>query len=431
MKRNAKVVGAAIAATVLGLTVSSCSGGTAGDEGVTLTLWHNTQDPDAILNLYEAYEEESGNTIELIPISSDGFEEATLSKWASGDRPDILEFHGVGALIDLLNGAQNLQDLSDMSFVEASGDLYDISGRGADGNVYAAITSFPEVWGLYYNKSILAEHGLEPATTYEELLAQCGQLSAAGVTTIAESGASIWPPQALPHLVAGSLAPEDFTERVITQETTLDAPDSPVLEAMEDYQTLIDDGCLNSDVSTATFEDSVSKVYEGEAAYQPLHSNIASVYLDAAGGDPAALDEAVGFTAFGGESKATAVNPGPIGTYLLPKTGDSAKEQAAQEFLEFATGEYHQTYVNESGTFPVIEGVDDPADATPLLQAVKAAYDEGPQFPLVNANLPGGMQGWAALLSELLAGQKSPSEVASSLQGQLATAAKSQGLEGW
>ncbi|GAB3600625.1 ABC transporter substrate-binding protein [Microbacterium tumbae] len=419
---------AALAATAL--TGCSPDSGSTG-EGVTLTLWHNSQDSEAILDLYKAYEEESGNTIELVPISSDGFEEATLSKWASGDRPDILEFHALPALIDQLNGPQNLQDLSDMDFVAASGSLYDIGGRGSDGKVYAAITSFPEVWGLFYNKSVLAEHGLEPATTREELLDQCAVLSAAGVTTLAESGASIWPPQALPLMESGATAPEGWPQSVIARDASIDDGDSPVLDAVESYSDLIDEGCVNDDITTATFEDSVSKVFNGEAAYQALHSNIVPVYLDAAGGDEAALDAAVGFTAYSVGEPGTAVNPGPIGTYLLPKSGDDAKEAAARDFLEFATGEHYQTYVDESGTFPVLEGATDPEDASPLMLSIKAAYDQGPQYGFINGAIPGGMQGFAALLSELIAGQKTPEEVAATLQSQAATAAKAQGLEGW
>lgn len=46
--------------------------------GVTLTLlhntlWHNTADPTALLDLYKAYEKKSGNTIELVDIPADSF----------------------------------------------------------------------------------------------------------------------------------------------------------------------------------------------------------------------------------------------------------------------------------------------------------------------------------------------------------------------
>lgn len=432
MIHSRRVWGLTAVAVAAGLALTGCSDGGGEPSGsVTLTLWHNTQDPQAVLNIYKAYEEASGNKIELVPISSDGFEDATLTKWASGDRPDILEFHATQAYITLLNPAENLQDLSDMDFVGRSGTLYDLGGRGTDGNVYAAITNFPEVWGLYYSKSVLEEYGLEPATTSAELLEQCKVLSAAGVPTLAESGGSLWPPVAIPFISAATDTDADWVQQILDQETTLDAPDSPVLAGLESYQELIDNGCMNSDITTATFENSVAKVFGGEAAYQAIHSNIAPVYLDAAGGSAETLGDAVGFVAYGLDQQMTVINPGPIGSYLLPKTGDSAKEQAAREFLEFATGEHYPTYIEESGTFPVLEGVDSPSTATPLLLDIKAAYDNGPIIGMAAGNVPGGLSGIIPLMSELIVGQKTPAQVAETLQSQLVTAAKAQGLEGW
>src|SRR5690606_28966792 len=93
--RYAALAGVAIAAVAL----AGCAGPTGDGDSITLTVWHNTQDPDAVLATYEAYEQETGNRIELVPISADGFEEATLTKWATGERPDVLEFHGMSSYI--------------------------------------------------------------------------------------------------------------------------------------------------------------------------------------------------------------------------------------------------------------------------------------------------------------------------------------------
>lgn len=431
MKHSQKL-GAAVAMTAAaGLVLSGCASGGSDPSGpVTLTLWHNTQDPQAVLDLYAAYEAESGNKLDLIPITSDGFEDATLTKWATGDRPDILEFHVTSSYITMLNPTENLRDLSDEEYVANSGTLYDIGGRGADGKVYAAITTFPEVWGLYYNKKVLADAGLEPAVTADDLFSQCEVLSAAGIPTLSESGGSVWPPVAIPFLTSTTVAAPDWPATILDQSAKLDDPDSPVLEGLQLRQDLQDDGCMNSDITTATFEDSVKAVYTGTAAYEMIHSNIASVYLDAAGGDADLLDETVGFTAWGADSKMTVISPGPIGSYLLPKTGDAAKEAAALDFIRFVTGAGYADYIANSGTFPVIDGVDDP-ETSGLLTEIKAAYDEGPTVAMNTANLPGGLGGALPLIQEQIAGQKTPQQVATDLQSQLVTAAKAIGLEGW
>ncbi len=419
----------------LALIVSGCSsapeGGENADGSVTLTIWHNTQDSQAIKNIYADYEKDTGNKIVLVDIPSDGFEDATLTKWASGDRPDVLEFHASREYINLLNPKENLQPLDGMDFIARSGSLYDLGGTAADGTVYAAITNFPSVWGLYYSKPLLEQFGFEPATTLEELTEQCATFSAAGIPTLAESAASVWPPITMQHLVNASLVEPEWTQKVVDRETTLDAPDSPVLAGLNAYKGLLDAGCLNKDVTTATFENAVSMVYNGEAAYQAIHSNVAPVYADAAGGDDEALGAAVGFTAFGANEKMTVVSAGPIGTFHLPKTGDPVREEAARGFLEYVTGEHYDKYIADSGTFPVLDGVADPTNATPLMKDIKAAYDEGPTAGLVASRIPGGMSTMTTLLSQLIVGEITPEEAAKQLQQQVEIAAKAQGLEGW
>jgi raffinose/stachyose/melibiose transport system substrate-binding protein len=413
------------------LALSGCSASSGGDSsGTTLTVWHNTQDSDALLDVYSAYEKATGNKVELVPISSDGYEDSLLTKWAAGDRPDVMEFSPTSSYISMLNPSENLQDLSDEDFVDASGELYDGSGRGLDGKVYSAITNFPEVWGVYYNKDVLAANGLEPATTVDEIQAQCATLKGAGITTLAEAGGSGWPTASLPLLYGTSMSGDEWAGTIIDQSATLGDSDSPLLAGLEQYETLLTEGCMSPDISTATFEDNVADVFAGEAAYQLIHSNIAPVYVDAANGDSAKVDATIGFTTLGAAMKEALIQPGILGSYFAPKTGDADREAAALDFIRFATGENYADYIAESGTFPLIEGTPDP-ETSELMKEIKAAYDEGPVRALLQTDLPGAMNGITPLMSELIAGQTSPQGVADQLQTELGSAAKAQGLEDW
>jgi raffinose/stachyose/melibiose transport system substrate-binding protein len=250
--------------------------------GVTLTLWHNTQDTPGVLALYKAYEKASGNTISLVDIPADGFETATLTKWASGDRPDILEYHPGLADLEHFNPSQNFIDLSNEAFVKQS-SIYEIGGRASDSKVYAAITTFPETWGVYYNKKLLADHGLKPATSFDELRAQCGVLSKEGITTMHEAGSSGWPVAVDPLIYASTIARPGYIADVMAHKAKLNDPDSPMLAGYKDWVERKDAGCFNSDLTTATFEAGAKAVYEGKAAYQLIHSNIAAVYFGRGG----------------------------------------------------------------------------------------------------------------------------------------------------
>jgi raffinose/stachyose/melibiose transport system substrate-binding protein len=424
----AHVARAAVIAAA-GLAISLSGEQTAMAAGLTLTLWHNTQDTPGVLALYKAYEKASGNTLSLVDIPADGFETATLTKWASGDRPDILEYHPGLSDLEHFNPSQNFIDLSNEAFVKQS-SIYDIGGRASDGRVYAAITTFPETWGVYYNKKLLADHNLKPATTFAELKAQCAIFSKEGITTMHEAGSSGWPVAVEPMLYASTIARPGYVADVMARKVKFNDPDSPMLAGFKDWVDRKNAGCFNNDMTTATFEGGAKAVYEGKAAYQMIHSNIAAVYLDEAGGDKAKLDEKVGFVAVGAKTQKTTVDAGPIGTYMVPKTGDKAKEAAALDFIRFVTGPGYADYIQTSGTFPVVNGVPDPK-ASELLKEIKAAYDKGPRETLINQNVAGGFANLMQISSELTVGQLTPQQAADQLQQGVAEAAQAQGLPGW
>lgn len=63
-------------------------------------------------------------------------------------------------------------------------------------NVYGHMVSLPYQYnleGIFYNKAIFAELGLDEPQTFDELLAANDTLLAAGITPMAEAGAAMWP----------------------------------------------------------------------------------------------------------------------------------------------------------------------------------------------------------------------------------------------
>ena len=274
---------------------------------------------------------------------------------------------------------------------------------------------------------------MQPATTFAELEAQCETLSSSGIIPINQAGASVWPPTVLPLLYATTTAPDGWAADVLAKEAKINDPDSPQLAGLEAWSSLKDSGCFNEDYTTSTFEDSVQRVYSGEAAYDMIHSNIASVYLDAAGGDAAALDAAVGFTALGGTSKATGVSFGPIGSFVVPKNEDSAKQEAALEFIRFVTGD---------GLRPVHPGLrhvpdhrgragaGEPLRAAEVLQG-SCRRGSGPPDDRAEPAVRPDREQRIAVLPQFAVGQLTAQEVVDKMQQEFESAARAQGVEGF
>ncbi len=420
---------AAVATMTVAVALTACSPSDQPAEASTLTIWHNSADSPAVLDLYKRFEQQSGIRVELVDIPSDAFETTTTTKWATGDRPDILEYHPTRSALFALNPAQNMQDLSDMDFVAKSGDLYKAMGS-VDGTVYAAITGFPSIFGIYYNKAVLADAGLQPPTSFADLTSLCHALAGTGVAPIFESGGSAWPTQILPLLyVSDANTGDAYGSAIASGKEPLDAPDGAFVKGLEAYAGLRDGGCFNADATSATFENAITAVFDGTAAMTALHSDVYAALLAAAGGDAALLDETVGFVPVSAGGPVGAYASAPIGTFYAPKTGDAAREAAARQFIEFATGAGYQDLVDAGPSFPVIDGATTPTDFSQLQLAFKAAYDGGATVA-VNSNVA-GFGGFVTETSKLLAGQTTPAEAATSMQQQVKQASVAAGIPGW
>lgn len=395
----------------------------------SITVWHSTADSDALLAVYDRFTEDTGIEIELVDIPSDNFEPTVLTKWATGDRPDILEYHAIQTWMLSLDPKNNMIDLSDEEFVGKSGSLYETAGS-IDGNVYAAITSFPQVWGLYYNKNVFEEQGIELPTSFDDFENICSQLDGTGISALYQAGGTQWPMTAFSiTYLGGEPDLNEWVADVTANEVAIDAPDSPFVEALERFKKLQNDECFNSDANTATVEQSMAAVLDGSTAMVLQHSNMLPRLLTAANDDQELIDENVGWLPVSSTGPMASFSPGPLGTYYAPKSGDPAKEAAALEFIRYTTGEAYQEYVDDSNTFPVLTGFEAPADTTPLLVDIKAAYDEGTNLSY-ESSIP-GLGAINAEMSRLLNNEVDPKQAASNLQGQIRQAAQAAGLEGW
>lgn len=395
--------------------------------GQTLTVWYLSVDPPAFTDVFQRWADKTGNKVELVAIPSDGFETQTQTRWAAGERPDIMEYHANQGFFTL-NPEQNLQDLSGEDFVQRAPSLYPTLGT-YKGKTYAAITSFPQVFGLYYNKPVFAEAGLNPPETIADLATICATLKEKmpDVVPIWESGGSVWPPQIIPASYMADADPA-LEQDILDKKMTLADPNSPYVLAMTAYDNLLKSGCFNTDITTAKFEDGIKAVAEGTAAMIALPPFV-DRFNAALGDDPAKTDSTIGFAYPSSQGPRAWWIPSPTGSYFAPKTGDPAREAAALDFIRYATGEGYQQTIDESKTFPVLSGVNSPTDAQGLTLELKKAFDTNSGLGW-GSSFPPGIQ-FDRIMSSLISGQATPAELGEQIQLQFEQGAKAQQLPGW
>ncbi|HUR01836.1 MAG TPA: carbohydrate ABC transporter substrate-binding protein [Nonomuraea sp.] len=427
---------------VVSLALMACSANNpgSGDSGVKadgtatvkakeLTVWTSTADAPYVRNAYKNFGEKFGVKINLVETPADDLN-FVQTKWASGNRPDLLEYHAT-ALFWPLNPAKNLIELSNMPYVKRSGDMYSTAGSLA-GKIYAAITVGPGQFGMYYNKKLLADAGLSAPKTYADVEHVCTTLKKKmpGVAPIYEAGGSQWPAQIqILAYLAGAEKAQGYSGELLAKKATLDDPAGPFVTALTQYKKLQTMGCFNKDATTAKSESSFKELADGKAALLPQNTSSLASLKAVYGDDLAKTSAAIGWSSPSADSTTSAWSPSYNGTWYAPKTGNADRESTALAFLQWVTTDGYPAYLQETGRFPALSGakVETPSG---IQQEFADAY-AGDKSLAFNSNLVGFSTQFPTLMTGLLSGQKTPVQVGRLAQKALEQGAKAAHLTGW
>lgn len=437
-------VRAAVVAAVVGLGLTACSAnntgggsgsgvpadGTAAVKAKELTVWTSSADAKYVRNAYKAFGEKFGVKVNLVELPADGIENQVQTKWASGDRPDLLEYHAT-ALFWALNPAANMVDLSAMPYVGRSGGMYQDAGS-FDGKVYAAITVGPGQFGMYYNKKVLADAGLGAPKNYTDVENICTTVKqkAPGVAPIYEAGGSQSPTQIqILDYLAGIEKERQYSQQILAKKATLDDPQGPFVAALTEYKKLQTMGCFNTDATTAKSETSYKALADGRAALLPQNTSVLPSLTAVYGNDLAKTSAAIGWATPSANGTTSAWSPSFNGTWYVPKTGKGDRESTALAFVQWITTDGYQAYLRDTGRFPALSGAQ-AGTPTGIQQQFADSY-AGDKALAVNANLVGFSAQFPTIMTGLLSGQYTPAQAGQLAQKALAQGAKAAHLAGW
>lgn len=233
-------------------------------ESVTLTFYGdagNVQRP-YMQKLFELYEEKTGNKLDVQGIESENFETVCLTKFQTGDIPDLFLHHG-GYSLDAYNPAENFVDFSDAEWVS---DIQDsvLPTAKRNGVVYGCPYWEASWSGLLYNTKIFAELGIELPKTQEEFNSVCDTLLENGIQPIYLPLKDAWP-----ILYQYGMDPifedTDLLQKLNTNQITYsEIPEMKSL--LEWYKLAADKGYFGETFSTDTWDYCMEVLGEGEAA---------------------------------------------------------------------------------------------------------------------------------------------------------------------
>lgn len=172
---------------------NSASQNSGGKGGVTLSLYGNADDlaKPYMKKIISMWEEASGNTIEVQGLDTANAETIALTKFTTGDIPDLY-IHFGNANLKNFNPKENFVDWTDAGWVS------DIEDSIVPQATYEDVIIGLPFWeasnsGCFYNKKIFEELGIEVPSTQEEFDAACDKLLENGIQPIYLAGADEWP----------------------------------------------------------------------------------------------------------------------------------------------------------------------------------------------------------------------------------------------
>lgn len=184
MKRSLRIATAVGAVAALALSVTACSGGSGGGNSDSLTFlsWSGEEVMGPVVKQFEAEHPDIKVEVSYAPPVAE-YIQALQTRVLSGTAPDVFLIAAENKT-NLIDGGHVL-DLADEPWMSTIPE-FNQATYGKDGAVYGASTS---TWGagILFNKALLAQVGADtiPAT-WDEFLALCAQLKAAGIVPYLE-----------------------------------------------------------------------------------------------------------------------------------------------------------------------------------------------------------------------------------------------------
>ncbi len=268
MKKVLLLLTAAIAAAALGATatVHSANAQPRVASGVTLTLWAPPGNfvTGAAKDLITRYEKKSGNKIQVVSFPAP-FEQNVLAKWASGTRPDLLLWHGIGNWLVALNPTKTLNPLDGMAFVKKTQPNLLANSVTYKKHVYAAIIGFPDIDGMFYNGPLFSQYGLTIPHNFSDLLALCKTIrqKAPGIDPIYEAGGDQWPLQIFTFMMWNDAIKKNPDLLREVNQHKVKFSDQVFVKGIQAEKTLQDSGCYNPDVKTGTYGKELPALMDG------------------------------------------------------------------------------------------------------------------------------------------------------------------------
>lgn len=255
--------------TALALTaacLSGCGEELVSEDANTLTFFIKKSDIETVYvsRIINLYEEKTGNKIKPIAVKNVDFEKRSAEVYGSDVQPD-LSFHYNDSFLNSLDIANHFYYLNDQPWVDelTAGTLENC--LDSKGNVLGLPFWENSLSGCYYNKKILDELGLRPASTQAGFDTLCKTLKALGYTPM------YWACNDCNWIFQFGLDPIFADDPQLLEKLNKNEITYAEIPAVRDMISWLDNankqGWFNADHEKAVWDDIAPAVENGDAVF--------------------------------------------------------------------------------------------------------------------------------------------------------------------
>jgi raffinose/stachyose/melibiose transport system substrate-binding protein len=379
----------AMAVTALAGLTAACSGGVASTSGgggtQTIRLASvSTERPGLEADIKAFQKQNPGVKFVTSYADTDQYQATLRTQLSSGTAPDVFfawPGNGNSGAIQVLAPAGYLADLSARPWVaKIPAGIKPVTV--VNGKTYIVPETFVGI-GAIYNKSALAQVGVQPPATWNQLLAFCAAAKAKGKVAFALGNQTNWVTQ----LVDYSLVPttvyatdKNFDEQM--KAGTASFAKSGWLTAMDKYLEMNKRGCFSKDPLGTSVDDSIAQVASGKAvAVIQVTAELGQLKQQAPQGTQFGM-----FPVPATDNASQTEMPGAAGGAYAENA--KAKNRAlATKFIDFlATPTAMNLYANATGNLPAVPNAQFTVD--PVLQPLVDYQKAGKTVPFMDQLWP-------------------------------------------
>ncbi|TDD11718.1 extracellular solute-binding protein [Nonomuraea deserti] len=356
-----------LAAAAACLLAAACTGGVSpssdSDSKSLKYLIEEPEDAEALKALEEhiaGFEKKSGIDVKVSTLPFDNMRTVLQTQLRSGEGPDVFSWGSGPSFGGALVKAGLVQDLTG-AYKKYGWKVFDFAKERVtyDGKVYG-IPGELESIGLFYNKKIFADLGLDQPRNLDDLKGAAKAIRAAGKVPLAVGDKEAWEGGHLLSMALSSAVGGDGMEALFSGEKAWDSPE--VVAALRLWADFNKAGYLPKSPTSVDYDTSTAMFFSGEAAMIPTGSWLVGEIDDNA-------DFEVGYIPF----------PAPDGPGIFTGglgsgpwiSATASNKQAAEKFLDFLQSEEHSRWTVENlHTIPPRPMDTAGLDVSPLLSQV-------------------------------------------------------------